>query len=197
MPDMASIPAQSQPQARLAALAGRAAITRGERFLSRSGAQGLPIASLADVLHLPAWLLSPRPLQTRIAMAAALLLHRPSLDRELSGTRLAVLAGLVGETLFDAVCAEPLAGATWAPACADSGAALPPPAQLAASGRVMLERTLAPPLGPEQPQEPMLALADVATRLVLTSAAAEDESAAADERIEREQEPQPEAEAAA
>ena len=77
--------------------------TRGARFAQLwSGSKGPDFADMAAV---PRWLMLAPDQQEKVAQAVGLIRHRATINRELSGPRLAILADAVGEDLLDAVCA--------------------------------------------------------------------------------------------
>ncbi|WP_157084655.1 hypothetical protein [Sphingomonas pituitosa] len=119
--------------AKLALLARHCGQGRGARFARR--ASGQPGVRFGDLAKLPDWLDATDEQRARIAAAAGLLRHRRAIDAELSGLRLAALAGAVGEPLFDAVCeAEAPEGI--------GPEKLPPPQRVLAAGTQLLEAAL-------------------------------------------------------
>jgi hypothetical protein len=107
--------------------------TRGSRFANRMA--GIEGPTFADLAAVPRWLMLPNEEQARVAMAAALLRVKSALDHELSGHKLAAIAEMVGEDLFDAV--------TALPDCDEAiTSALPRPEDLTADGGHILHRSL-------------------------------------------------------
>jgi hypothetical protein len=116
--------------------------TRGSRFANRIA--GVHSPCFNDLAAVPRWLMLPADLQARVALAAALLRHKSVLDRELSGQKLAALADVTGEDLFDTVMtssSEPGA----------SAGALPRPEDLADEGWAILHRSLPLPFATRFP----------------------------------------------
>lgn len=95
---------------RRAAQRGALAIndSRGIRFAQKRTGNAGP--SFSDMAAVPRWLMLPPDQQERVAKTAGLIRYRSAIDRELSGSRLAMLAEAVGEDLLDAVCADDVAG---------------------------------------------------------------------------------------
>jgi hypothetical protein len=116
--------------------------TRGGRFINRMA--GVAGPNFADLAAVPRWLMLADDAQVPVAMAAGLLRHKGALNRELSGKKLAALAEVVGEDLFDAVAALPVDEA-------DKSNALPTPETLAADGWSILHRGLPAPFATRFP----------------------------------------------
>lgn len=108
--------------------------TRGQRFAS--ALEGAKKPSFADLAAVPRWLMLPPEGQAKVAVVAALIEHRTALANELSGSKLAAIADMVGEDILDAVFAIE----------ADSddciNSALPRPDQIEAAGWDILHRGL-------------------------------------------------------
>lgn len=81
--------------------------TRGGRFAARMARAPLP--RFDDLHAVAAWRMVPAERRDTLAVAAALLYHRPQIDRSVDGATLRGIAGHVGEALFDAACDQPLA----------------------------------------------------------------------------------------
>lgn len=104
--------------------------TRGTRFLARR--QGERVADVTDLFRVPAWLGWEATKQRRLSLAAALLHHRPALDRELRGEVLVPVAAATGERLFDAICRADFRSRSRVPN-------VPALSQLAAEGEALLD----------------------------------------------------------
>ncbi|WP_158266275.1 hypothetical protein [Allosphingosinicella deserti] len=117
---------------RYALLTEAVPVGRGARFGRRIGTQ--PGPSYGDLAKIPDWLSEPEARRQRIAALAGLLRYRRAIDAELSGPKLATIAELLGEDLFDAACD--------ADADADGPASLPPPERILDEGRGLLEAAL-------------------------------------------------------
>lgn len=131
-------------KARLSALAALCPDSRGRRFARRRA--GEPAPRFADLAAVPDWITLPSAMQQDVAVAAALIAARPAIDREIDGARLAALAAVAGEALFDRVCSENLTG--------DMGGAagtLPRPDLLPMIGARILEAALPPAFGGSYP----------------------------------------------
>ena len=105
---------------------------RGARFGRRVGNQ--PGPRYADLAKMPDWLSEPEARRQRIAALAGLLRYRRAIDAELSGPKLATIAEMLGEDLFDAACDAEVE--------ADGPASLPPPERILDEGRGLLEAAL-------------------------------------------------------
>ena len=79
---------------------------RTARFQARTLAMPDPAADpdFDIIAALPDWLLLSAPEEALLAMCVAVAAHRPAIDRELSGAKLAALAEIVGEARFDLLC---------------------------------------------------------------------------------------------
>lgn len=76
--------------------------TRGTRLAARLAGDAL---SCFDDLHgIAAWRMVPAERADALAVVAALIYHRPQIDRSVDGATLRGIAGHVGEDLFDAAC---------------------------------------------------------------------------------------------
>lgn len=112
------------------------ASTRAMRLAIRLG--GDAPARFDDLARVPMWRLHTAADVERIALVAGLLHHRPAIDAELSGARLAPLAKECGEALFDRACSgDPPA----AEHCADADSGVPTPEVLRAIGHAFMART--------------------------------------------------------
>lgn len=80
--------------------------TRGTRLAARLAGGALP--RFDDLRTVPAWRLVPEARADALAMAAALLYHRPQIDRSLDGGSLRSVAARASEALFDAACEAPV-----------------------------------------------------------------------------------------
>lgn len=110
--------------------------TRATRLATRL-AGGTP-PGFDDLARVPVWRLHGPDDVERIALVAGLLHHRPAIDAELSGARLAPIAAACGETLFDRACsgdAPPVED------CADLSAGVPAPEELRAAGHAFMAAT--------------------------------------------------------
>lgn len=114
---------------RASAVGADALASRGARFAARAAGRVPP--SLAALRRVPTWQVLDPPEQRRFAAVVGLLHHRAGLQSELRGAVLAPLAALVGEDVFDRLCAMPLLSDA-----ADTK--LPGPAALVASGQDLL-----------------------------------------------------------
>jgi hypothetical protein len=96
---------------KLAHLRGHRFGARASRFRSLHDAQ--PIVQIlpqdfASITALPDWIVANGDRQEQIGVAAAILQARDAIERELSGSRLAAIAALVGDDLFERLCDAPL-----------------------------------------------------------------------------------------
>jgi hypothetical protein len=87
-------------------LGGRA--TRFKQSLAAADGQAHPGLDFDTVAALPDWVLVDDARQIMVGLGAAILDERGAIDRELSGERLAVIAALVGNEIFDRLCDWPL-----------------------------------------------------------------------------------------
>jgi hypothetical protein len=90
---------------------GHRFVGRAARFRSRQqgvGAEAVFVLDFAGVASLPDWIVADHERQHLIGLAAAILQERDAIERELSGDRLAAIAALVGEDLFERLCDIPL-----------------------------------------------------------------------------------------
>jgi hypothetical protein len=110
--------------------------TRAARLAVRLGGGTPP--RFDDLARVPIWRLHGADEIERIALTAGLLHHRPAIDAELSGARLAPLAVACGEALFDHACDGPPPAPEH---CADASAGVPEPEALRALGQVFMART--------------------------------------------------------
>ncbi len=106
---IAAVPQRSAVlRAKLALVRGHHFGARGHVFRSQTMAQPSKDSDISTIFALPDWLLLNADQQAYLAHIIALILHRPAIDQELSGTKLAALSGAVGEDRFDALCDLPL-----------------------------------------------------------------------------------------
>lgn len=91
---------------RLRALGVAPASTRAARLAARLSGRTLP--RFDDLAAIAFWRLVPASRTDELADAAALLFHRPQIDRSVDGAALRAIARRVGEALFDAACDAPL-----------------------------------------------------------------------------------------
>jgi hypothetical protein len=80
--------------------------SRGQCFRNAKAKTNSFPLSFADIAALPEWLSWSQNDRDKLALAAAILYHRPAIDRELSGTKLAALADAVGHSFFGHLCSE-------------------------------------------------------------------------------------------
>lgn len=123
---------------------------RAARFRSlRQGAssEGIAEPDFACVAALPDWVLADNERQRLVGVAAAILYKRDAIERELSGGRLAAIAALVGDDLFERLCDHPLPE--------DAGVAetvrLPRPEDFVAIGEELRRAALPDPLRETEP----------------------------------------------
>ncbi|SOB86440.1 hypothetical protein SAMN06297144_1545 [Sphingomonas guangdongensis] len=133
---MSRFVAQLERRAAIVAAPG----TRAARLAVRL--EGGTLRHFDDLARVPVWRLHDSEAVARIALVAGLLHHRPAIDAELSGTRLAPLAHACGEALFDRACnGDPPPSDH----CAAVSAGVPPLEALRATGHALLARTDDPP----------------------------------------------------
>jgi hypothetical protein len=125
-------------RAKLALIRGAPYAARATRFRDRQLNDDVPTLDAASVMAVPDWLLSSEEQQIGLAKAIAILLHRPAIDSELSGTKLAALSDAVGEELFDDLCDHRLTEEMPEPVSRD----LPRPEDLEAIGRDHMQRAI-------------------------------------------------------
>jgi hypothetical protein len=162
---------------RSAALREKLAKIRGHRFGSRAARfrdrqrDRLEPSSVATptvepdfsaVAALPDWALLDDAAQTKIGLAAAILQARGAIDRELSGERLAAIAAVVGDALFEQLCDCELPDA-WS----GNGSRLPRPEDLPAIGAGLCHRAM-----PRGLRDPAIADPEAAAARTLCAAAA-------------------------
>lgn len=105
MPFAAAGESLSPPSMRaecLAVLPGAMDNGRGSRLAARL--RGDPLPRFEDLAGIARWRLLPTDRIDDLAIAAALLFHRPQIDRSVDGARLRTFAHRFGEALFDAAC---------------------------------------------------------------------------------------------
>lgn len=133
--------------------------TRGTRFLAR--VEGRPLPGFDELHTIPAWRLLGPDETDRLAVAAALLFHRPQIDRSLDGATMRDIARHVGAALFDAACEVPIDTR----AATSSGAELPHAGRYRNIGLSLIRRA-------EQGHDPAVSrLLDQATALIATGTA--------------------------
>jgi hypothetical protein len=139
------------PSARSALIRRKVEHVRGHRFSARASrfralhdaqtaAPALP-QDFASVTALPDWIVADDDQQELIGVAAAMVQARDAIECELSGTRLAAIAALVGDELFERLCDAPL------PKGIDSASAgrLPRPEDFVTIGRALRRAALPAP----------------------------------------------------
>ncbi|MGL5837626.1 MAG: hypothetical protein ACRCY3_03905 [Sphingorhabdus sp.] len=104
----------AQPTPRTALLRRKLEYVRGHAFGARAtrfrlratgkAESGKAEADFAMLAAMPEWMLADEERQALVGLAAAILQARPAIDRELSGVRLAAIAAVVGDALFDRLC---------------------------------------------------------------------------------------------
>lgn len=114
-------------------LLGCDGLSRAERFRLRL--EGGEVPSFDLIAAPPAWRVADEDGRRELALVAALLHYRETIDAELHGPALARLAALVGEELFDAVCEAELGGLPQA----DDAGGLPAADELERIGYQLLE----------------------------------------------------------
>jgi hypothetical protein len=129
--------------ARTTILREKLALVRGHRhhgrataFRARALREDQAQLAFRDIAALPDWLLALPDAQARLPKIVALLFHRPAIDHELSGSKLAALSDAVGEALFDRICEVQL------PDTVACSAIFPRPEDLDSIGRDLMNRAI-------------------------------------------------------
>jgi hypothetical protein len=82
--------------------------SRGQCYRHSNAKTGPAPLSFSDVAAIPDWLSWDSDSRCELALASAILYHRPAIDRELSGVKLGALADRIGREIFDHLCNEEL-----------------------------------------------------------------------------------------
>jgi hypothetical protein len=82
--------------------------TRFKQCLAASDERAHTLLDFDTLAALPDWALFDDARQIMVGLGAAILDERGAIDRELSGERLAAIAALVGDDIFDRLCDWPL-----------------------------------------------------------------------------------------
>lgn len=128
-----------------------------------------PAISFADIAILPEWISLADDARDMLAISVAVLHHNRAIDMELSGARLAAIAGTIGDDLFDKLCHA----ASTIPAIADAGPTrLPRPEDLQHIGMAMMREGLPAALSHQYPQACSNAYASNLTQVATTICAA-------------------------
>jgi hypothetical protein len=114
---MTEAAAPSQATARSAGLRARLAVartlqpsSRGQDFRRAMTKKDAFTLAFSDIATLPDWLSWNQDDRDTLALATAILYHRPAIDRELSGAKLGALADAIGRVAFDHYCSEEFDG---------------------------------------------------------------------------------------
>jgi hypothetical protein len=110
---------------------------RTARFRERVN-KSADVRDFPTIALLPDWIVAADDVQHLIAKAAAILYHQSAIQQELSGAKLAALATVVGEALFDHLCDCDLPD-TVGPLGAND---LPRPEDLLSIGRNYMDRAM-------------------------------------------------------
>ena len=122
------------------AVAGLAVAGRGARYASRTRNQ--PVEAFGHERRTRAWRWAAQTFDDKWPTAVGLLQLRARIDTELSGQRLAALAGAVGEDIFDAICAQPALALS-----IDASTVPLTPDVALATGQVAVDAAMADPRG--------------------------------------------------
>ncbi len=122
---------------------------RSAKFRRILSGETAPAIRFADIAILPEWITLPDNTRNLLAMSVAVLHHNRAIDMELSGARLAAIAGTIGDELFDQLCHA----ACNISAIADAGPTrLPRPEDLQQIGMAMMLEGLPAALSHQYPQ---------------------------------------------
>jgi hypothetical protein len=135
----AAVPLRSASlRAKLALIRGHSHGRRASFFRDHKLGEAGNDPDIAMLVALPDWIALMPAEQARLAIAVAVLLHRPAIDQLLSGNKLAALSDAIGENLFDDLCDYSLP-ASISIMCSNH---LPRPEDLEAIGREHMLRAI-------------------------------------------------------